>query len=74
MDTVAEYAARYGTPRADMSWHEMLALVRRTGRFEMRDRLIQSQAEILSRPVPETEAGVRVLLQQKYERIAWPEG
>jgi hypothetical protein len=69
MDVVAEYAERYGAPSRETTWHEIIALVKRTGRFELRDRLIQADGVILGKP---STAPTDMLLRAKYERLAWP--
>lgn len=74
MDFVAEFAERYGAPRADTPWHELIALVKRRTRFQLRDRLILADGEELGRQPTPDDAVVRQMLRAKYDRLAWPEG
>ena len=72
MDVIADYAERYGTPHPKTSWHQIIALVKRAGRYEMRERLIHADAMLLGRPEALSDP-VSVLQRAKYADIAWPE-
>lgn len=73
MDLVADYARTYGgAPRHDQPWHEVLALLSRTARFEMRDRLIVADGTVLGQPVAESERAQTQLLKAKLRDIAYP--
>lgn len=71
MDVLFEYAASYGEPHPGTSWHHVLALAKRTGRLEMRERLIHADGTVLGKP---TSEATDMLMRQKLERIAWPGG
>lgn len=75
MDMVVEYADRYKhhpatVPR--MTWHEFVAFVDRTGRYEARDRLIMADAVTLGQPVDPSQMALRMMEKAGLERLAWP--
>ena len=70
---LAEYVDRYKhTPPPEMSWHEFLALVQRTERFEVRERLRLADGTAFGQPVSQQDMGIRTLERAKLEGIAWP--
>lgn len=71
MDVIAEYAERYGTPDPKTSWHQIIALVKRAGRFELRERIIYADGVQWGRPEATADA-TGMLLRAKYEDLAWP--
>ena len=72
MDLQAEYLERYKHyPPADMTWHELMAMVARVDRFEVRDRVIAAEAIEWGRPGIRDE-GVGNLQRAKFERLAFP--
>jgi len=67
---IAEYAATYGgLPTSGRSWHEVLALATRTGRFGIRRRLEIAEGRILGEP---SDSGIVAQLRLKYHRLAYP--
>lgn len=72
MDLVADFADRYGAPRPTTTWHEMLSLVKRTTRLELRDRLLMADGLMIGQPAQSSDAGVRQMLRSKLDRLAWP--
>lgn len=66
-----EYRQRFGPIEPGMTWHEVLAHVRRVRGLEMRDRLILADAEIT--PPAVNRDGVSAGIRAKYEREAYPE-
>lgn len=66
-----EYRQRFGPIEPDMTWHEVLAHVRRVRGLELRDRLIQADVEIT--PPAVNRDGVSAGIRAKYERLAYPE-
>lgn len=66
-----EYRQRFGPIEVGMTWHEVLAHVRRIRGLELRDRLILADAEIT--PPAINSNGVNAGMRAKYERVAYPE-
>lgn len=72
MDFEAEYLERYKHyPPSDMTWHEMMAMVSRVDRFEVRDRVIAAESMEMGRPGA-TDSGVGNLERAKFQKIAFP--
>lgn len=70
MDLHAEYSRCYGgPPRADQSWHEVLAMGRRIRRFAARERLIVRDGTVLGGPSDESVA-IRGMQLNALRRIA----
>lgn len=73
MDLVAEYADRYKhLPPAETPWHEFIALLGRTDRFDLRDRLRVADGTLLGQPVSTEDMGIRQLERAKLEKLAYP--
>jgi len=75
MDLVWEYADRYKhhpdmVPQ--MTWHEFVGGVERTGRYQVRDKLILADGASLGQPVDPGAMGMRQMELSKLRRIAWP--
>ncbi len=77
MDLVFEYVDRYKHhPQSvpGLTWHDFVGLVERTGRSEVRDRLIFADAVMLGQPANDAkELGLRMMEKAKLERLAWPD-
>ena len=72
MDIEAEYAKAYGgVPRPDQSWHGVLALLARAGRFENRQLLQIINGTVMGQPVGEAHFGQRMLQIAGIERKAY---
>jgi hypothetical protein len=73
---VFEYVDRYKHhPQTvpGLSWHEFASLVVRTGRSEVRDRLIMADAFIIGQPAESpADATLRKMQKAGLERVAWP--
>lgn len=71
MDMEAEYASHYGgAPRAEQTWHQVVAYVQRIGRFETRDFLHMTDSHMMAQPVPKDMVGQRAMVRAKLERVA----
>lgn len=67
----AEYSRTYGgPPRADQSWHEVLAMARRVGRFDARARMIVHDGMVYSAPVDKKDSGIRGMQLNAMRRMA----
>lgn len=72
MDMQAEYLERYKHyPPPEMTWHEVVAMVARVDRFEIRDRVIAAEAMEWGQPGVRADA-VGNLSRAKFERLAFP--
>ena len=73
---VFEYVDRYKHHPATvpgLSWHEFASLVDRTGRSQVRERLIFADAVARGQPAQnQSELTLRRMEQAGLERIAWP--
>jgi len=74
MDLVADFADRFGAPRADTSWHELVSLAKRSGRLQLRDRLVLADGQELGRKMASENDAVQGMMRAKLDRIAWPGG
>jgi hypothetical protein len=73
MDIVADYAHAYGgVPRAEQTWHEVLALVARVRRFDLRQALAVEHGTRWAQPVDPKWQGVAAMEAAKRQRIAYP--
>ena len=71
MDLEADYARHYGgSPRAEQSWHGVLAYIARIGRFDTRDILHTMTGHALSKAPSKDMAGQKAILVAKLERQA----
>jgi hypothetical protein len=76
MDLVWEYADRYKhhpdmVPQ--MTWHEFVGGVERTGRYQVRDKLIVADGMNLGQPVDPGAVAMRGMDLAKLSRVAWPD-
>jgi hypothetical protein len=75
MELVFEYVDRYKHhPRSvpGLTWHEFVGLVERTGCSHARERLLIAAGIADGQPVAEDYVGIRVLEQDKIQRLAFP--
>jgi hypothetical protein len=72
---VAEYAHAYGRVPLDTEpWHQVMALVSRTGRFEVRERLVVAAGMADGQPVHPDYAPIRAMEHEKLAKMAYPWG
>lgn len=73
---VGEYLDRYKHHPATvpgLTWHEFAVLVDRTGRYQVRDRLIFADAVARGQPAQSGgELALRSMENAALKRIAWP--
>lgn len=70
---LAEYARLYGgAPRPEQPWHEVIALVQRAERFEVREIILAARGTAMGQPISEKVLGQRALLEAKLHDIAYP--
>lgn len=66
-----EYRKTFGPIEPGMTWHEVLAHVRRVRGLEIRDRLIHADGVRISQATAEDGLAQQSLAQ--YQRLAFPE-